>query len=630
MKNQLQDRVIKCKYPPLPKRVRGWQTDSYSTVLFHYAESNNQAGLIRLNQRIHNHGNLVSPTQYSLPGASTLDPSMVSYASPANPPAANGYSMPGDSGSALQGPGKMGKTRSETKRNAECKDSMETVLVNLRGDPFVDLRDPVSKVHALPIIQANRHTVNILIDLDHKHVERLRADSTMRVLLYCSNDDMSQLQASRAHVAFPQQIEVKVNGTVFTANFKGLKNKPGSTKPADITPYLKKSQPHQNNTVSVTYALTTRKFFAVAVLAQKRSVDELVKKIKSHNVITKATVLQEMRSKAEDPDIVATSTVMSLKDNVAYVRMKVPCRSNVCSHNQCFDAASFLQLQEQAPTWSCPICSKNIRFDAIAVDQYVQEILEQTPTSVDQVTIEPDGRWSYSKAANSYDSTPKVKQENGEQYDDEDDDSDDLVEITDPRIKSIKSEAPATPYSFGRTPPAFSREASTSYSAPTAARAGQKRKSEVIDLTLSDDEEPPRPAKRQAYNTPNSLPDQPRNGYSSFSGNINGTTQYQHPPTDQPSFQSGRLSAPQTLSMPNAFNWASYASPTPLSPFAHLPPPPPPLNSNPPPLGPSPYHPPAAPLLPPQAPQGGFNSAPAQGRDVHAPGPVEQSEKKSD
>jgi E3 SUMO-protein ligase PIAS1 len=605
-------------------------------VLFHYANSSDQASLLRLQQRIYNHGEVVNQHQYLTPGAPIFDPTMASYASPANTPASNGYSMPADGGVLLQGPANMGKTRSATKRKAsllplrnESKSSTGTVLVNLRGDPFVDLRDPVSKVHVLPIIQANRHTVNVLIDLNHTHVERLRADSTMRVFLYCSNDDMSQLQASRAHVAFPQQIDVKVNGTVLTANFKGLKNKPGSTKPSDITPYLKRNQPHQSNTVAITYAMTTRKFFAVAVLAQKRSVNELVNKIKGHNVITKATVLQEMRSKAEDPDIVATSTVMSLKDNVAYVRMKVPCRSNVCSHNQCFDAASFLQLQEQAPTWSCPVCSKHIRFDAIAVDQYVQEILEQTPTSIDQVTIEPDGRWSYSKGANSNGSASKVKRENSAQYDDEDDESDDLVEIYDPRFKTIKSEAPATPFSFARTTPAFSREASTSHAAPTAARAGQKRKSEVIDLTLSDDEEPPRPAKRQAYSTPNSLPDQqPRNGYSSFSGTINGTTQFQPAPTDQPSFQTGRLSAPQTLSMPNAFNWASYSSPTPLSPFAQLAPPPP--NSNPPSHELSPYQQPLAPFPTPQAPQGGFNSAPAQGRDVQAPGPVERSEEKSD
>lgn len=65
------------------------------------------------------------------------------------------------------------------------------------------------------------------------------------------------------------------------------------------------------------------------------------------------------------------SQVVSLRDPVAGIRISVPCRSTVCSHNECFDATSFLQLQEQAPTWICPICSKTISYEALAVDRYL-------------------------------------------------------------------------------------------------------------------------------------------------------------------------------------------------------------------------------------------------------------------
>jgi E3 SUMO-protein ligase PIAS1 len=77
-----------------------------------------------------------------------------------------------------------------------------------------------------------------------------------------------------------------------------------------------------------------------------------------------------VQAKANDPDIIATSTVMSLKDPISYMRLSLPCRGTHCSHNQCFDASSFLQLQEQGPTWICPICNKSITFDTLAVDQY--------------------------------------------------------------------------------------------------------------------------------------------------------------------------------------------------------------------------------------------------------------------
>ena len=72
--------------------------------------------------------------------------------------------------------------------------------------------------------------------------------------------------------------------------------------------------------------------------------------------------------RAQDADIVATSTKMSLKCPLSTLRIDTPCRSIGCAHNQCFDAASYLQLQEQAPTWTCPLCNKYSPFEHLAID----------------------------------------------------------------------------------------------------------------------------------------------------------------------------------------------------------------------------------------------------------------------
>lgn len=227
-------------------------------------------------------------------------------------------------------------------------------------------------------------------------------------------------------------------------------------------------------------------------MVRKFSVDELTRRIKQRNVITRQSVLNEMVEKANDPDIEVGSSVMSLKDPISTLRITTPCRSTLCTHNQCFDADSFLQLQEQAPTWTCPICNKTISYEALAVDEYVEEILGKV-RNADQVTIQPNGEWSLEK-----DPTPPRKNGN-HAYDDSDDD---LIEISDyrDRVAAIKNEAAPTPVSLS-TPPLQSRETST------APRSSNKRTAEVVDLTLSDDDEPPRPAKKVAYNTPSSLPD---------------------------------------------------------------------------------------------------------------------------
>ena len=97
-----------------------------------------------------------------------------------------------------------------------------------------------------------------------------------------------------------------------------------------------------------------------------------------------------MHSKAQDTDIQATSSKMSLSCPVSTRRIDVPCRSTICSHNQCYDAQSFLQLQEQAPTWTCPVCGKIVGFEALTIDQYVCHTIpsiSRTKMTADTSTI---------------------------------------------------------------------------------------------------------------------------------------------------------------------------------------------------------------------------------------------------
>lgn len=81
-----------------------------------------------------------------------------------------------------------------------------------------------------------------------------------------------------------------------------------------------------------------------------------------------STLTETVTRRAQDADIVATSTKMSLKCPLSTLRIETPCRSIGCAHNQCFDAASYLQLQEQAPTWTCPVCNKYSPFEHLAID----------------------------------------------------------------------------------------------------------------------------------------------------------------------------------------------------------------------------------------------------------------------
>ena len=59
-------------------------------------------------------------------------------------------------------------------------------------------------------------------------------------------------------IAFPHNCEIKLNGGEVKANLRGLKGKPGSTKPVDITDLLRLKPNTYNNNLDFIYALTSK------------------------------------------------------------------------------------------------------------------------------------------------------------------------------------------------------------------------------------------------------------------------------------------------------------------------------------------------------------------------------------
>lgn len=100
----------------------------------------------------------------------------------------------------------------------------------------------------------HRNSVNIQIKgSDSQYLTECTRDPSMRVMLFCATDNHGVQE-----IAFPHQSELKVNGGEIKANLRGLKNKPGSTRPVDVTDHLRLKIPGYTNNVEFTYALTTK------------------------------------------------------------------------------------------------------------------------------------------------------------------------------------------------------------------------------------------------------------------------------------------------------------------------------------------------------------------------------------
>lgn len=84
----------------------------------------------------------------------------------------------------------------------------------------------------------------------------LQSDPNLRVMAYCAADTGLN-PYTKSDVAFPYQCELKANLDEVRANLRGLKNKPGTTRPADVTDYIRK-KPSYPNLIVMTYALTQK------------------------------------------------------------------------------------------------------------------------------------------------------------------------------------------------------------------------------------------------------------------------------------------------------------------------------------------------------------------------------------
>ncbi|PWW80348.1 hypothetical protein C7212DRAFT_171476 [Tuber magnatum] len=419
--------------------------------------------------------------------------------------------------------------------------------IHFKESPFYSVLAGLTPLETCPIMTANRHSVHASVVLTAPQIQQISTDKSYRCMVYCAAVDGITAYTKDTDIAFPHQVELRVNDAQISGlNLRGLKNRPGSTRPADITDHLNKKPGHRNQ-VTLTYALTQKKFAFVVNYVKTDSVEHLVEHLRSGASIAKETVIADMVRKNEDSDLIATSSIMSLKCPLSTLRIDLPIRSTFCNHIQCFDATSFLQLQQQAPTWSCPTCNKSISWRALVVDQYFRDILDNTPKTVDTVTIDVDGAWSVA-AESSGTPMPDTDSEDGN------DGRDDIIEVSGNRLSKLGVEAtPIAPSPVATV----SREGSASV--PRNPISAKRPAPQVIDLTLSDDEDTVRPAKRiNSFLTPTSMTSDGRgsaggSGSGSSSSNGNGNV---FPTFDSASYNGNGHSPVGT---PNPFLTSRYS-----------------------------------------------------------------------
>ncbi|CAG8436902.1 11713_t:CDS:10 [Diversispora eburnea] len=267
--------------------------------------------------------------------------------------------------------------------------------IQFKSSPFYSITEKISESKLLTAVaEGTRNTAYINFRLTEDQVQKILQsrngnNKTLQIRLFSCAETNSQ---SPCLIEFPQMCEIHVNDETLIANTRGIKKMIGSVHPIDVTVLCKISSNHENR-IKFIYANTAKRYLILLQLVEKVSVESIVEKVKNGRFVSKEEVLRNWRHSAED-DIVLGSSTISLKDPLGYTRIKIPCKSSRCSHIQCFDAYLFFQMNEQVPTWTCPVCNSIIdSWEDIVVDGYFTDILKNTPEDQDSVSIDPNGIW---------------------------------------------------------------------------------------------------------------------------------------------------------------------------------------------------------------------------------------------
>ncbi|KAH6917517.1 PINIT domain-containing protein [Coprinopsis sp. MPI-PUGE-AT-0042] len=380
--------------------------------------------------------------------------------------------------------------------------------IRFKDSPFFSVDQAVSGIIECPESSGamDRRQQTLSFALNNDQLVKLKSPgSKYQLRLFCTSSTYysrtSPLVNHPCPIEFPPTCEVRVNSVQVTANLKGLKKKPGTAPPPDLAKYVRFTS--QQNRIEMVYVNSSqpaqaKKYYMIVMLVETTTIDRLVDNLKANCRRTSAEIQQKMKSAmTDDDDIQAGPQKMSLKDPLSFARVQTPCRSSRCVHPQCFDATAWFSVMEQTTTYLCPTCERVLDHKELIIDGYFEAILQQTDEDTDDVIVEADGEWH--TADNKYASAgwralhPVIPKASSPVVKPSYRPPEDKGKAKDLEVFVLSDDEDEDAVKRELSPGSY-RQSLDSLSVPSQSTRSQSNAIEdVIDLTLSDDEEPPPP-----------------------------------------------------------------------------------------------------------------------------------------
>jgi len=194
----------------------------------------------------------------------------------------------------------------------------------------------------------------------------------------------------------PPQISIKVNDQTvalppLAPQTKAADEPRHFNRPINITPHCIKPG---RNRFTIRWVYSSEHYAFVVNIVQQQSVEDLMIKLRQRHARSVEQTVQEIKKmlqKDADSDISTMCLKVSLLCPLGKMRMTTPARAKTCSHLQCFDVCMFLKMNENKPTWICPVCNNPAHFSDIQIDEYFSQILKQCKEH--EIEFDQDGKW---------------------------------------------------------------------------------------------------------------------------------------------------------------------------------------------------------------------------------------------
>lgn len=223
----------------------------------------------------------------------------------------------------------------------------------------------------------------------------------------------------KAHTEWHPFVTLQINGHFLSPR---LKHHWGKNFPVDLTPHLKEGE---NKLVIGT--VRTRNdpsyrdyIYAVETVGFEDDSGIHARIMGTH--LSHSAVRDEIKRRLTQDDdtqndddiaIIEDSLTINVRDAISlYCIPEVPVRSTQCMHFECFDLDVFLTSRKKfadsgishSDTWLCPVCFADARPPLLAVDKFMESVLEELKRrglekETTAITVVKDGSWKVKEEA---------------------------------------------------------------------------------------------------------------------------------------------------------------------------------------------------------------------------------------